>query len=477
MGVFALTNTSQRIDQAVNAVHSGLFPNGTGLVYAAGNQTITGAKTFTGNLISRAGFDASGNVSGKLSPYNDGLVDLGAASNRFGTLYATGITGTNAVFGGNVTILGSLTANINVNTTGVNTITATGTGFFQNIRVTGTSVLGGATTISGDIGSSGNNTFGGPNTFQNTGTFQNSVFFEAGVTTSGASTIKGAATFHSSVSITGGTLTHNGTASLTGTLTHTGNLYQGGPSSLTGDLFVNGNTALTGSLTVANGTTTIRSSTTFTTGASASDRLIINQNVDQTGDYNLTGSLRVSANVFVTGNETVKGVLTVENTGYFNGVRVTGTTNFSGANTLTGVNNLQGTTYISGATNVSGNLTVKNDTGVYVKFDGFIRPKIIDAGLGTAAVNTNYDAIADFWAAQTVPAASVGSATGNWITQYTGLIGEMGLFLTGSTNTAGNNGLPTGTASFPVYGRAILFVNVGTTNGTPRSGIWFPIGV
>jgi autotransporter-associated beta strand protein len=477
MGVFALTNTSTRVDQAVSAVHSGLFPNGTGIVYSAGAQTISGVKTFGGGLISRAGFDASGNVSGKLSPHNDGLVDLGAESNRFGTLYATGITGTNAVFGGDVTVVGTLNANLNIGATGLASISVTGTGFFQNARVTGATVLGGATTISGNIGSSGNNTFAGTNTFQNTTSFQDPVFFEDSLTASGVSTIRGATTFHSSVAITGGTLTHNGTASLTGTFTHTGNFYQGGPTSLTGNLSVNGNSTFTGNVTVANGTTIIRSATNFTTGTSASDRLTINQNVDQTGDYNLTGSLRVSSNIFVTGTANVDGVLSVSSTGYFEGVRVTGTTHSNGTNTLTGNNALLGNTFITGNETHSGNATFNNDTGNLIQFNGFIRPKIIASGLGSATVNTSYDGIGDFWAGQAPDALTISSATGRWITQYTGVIGEMGLFLTGSTAAGGNNGLPVGTASFPVYGRPLLLINVGTTLGTPRSGVWFPLGV
>lgn len=465
MGVFALTNTSTRVDQAVSAVHSGLFPNGSGIVYQSGNQTIAGVKTFGGNLISRAGFDASGNVSGKLSPHNDGLVDLGAASNRFGTLYATGIAGTNAVFGGDVTVNGTLNANLNIGATGLASITVTGTGFFQNLRVTGTSVLGGATTISGNIGSSGNNTFAGTNTFQNTTSFQDPVFFEDSLTASGVSEIKGAATFHSNVSITGGTLTHNGTASLTGTLTHTGNFYQGGPTSLTGNLSVNGNSTFTGNVTVANGMTTVRSSTTFTTGASPSDRLTINQNVDHTGDYNLTGSLRVSSNVLITGTGTIGGVLTVDNTGYFKGVRVTGTTNFSGTNTLTGNNALLGNTFITGNETHSGNATFNNGTGQLVQFNGFIRPRIIGQGIGTVDVSTL--TVASFWGVGPTPTAIGRTMT---LTSYTGTLGEIGLWLTGASDTlTKNNDFPLGT-----YGRVFQLTNIGTFGG---SGVWYPLGI
>jgi predicted acyltransferase (DUF342 family) len=470
MAVFSLLNTSQRIDQAVSAAHSGLFPNGSGVVYQSGNQTINGVKTFSGNLVARNGLDASGNVSGRFSPHNDGLVDLGAVSNRFGTIYATGFTGTNAVFGGDVTVNGTLNANFNVAATALTSITVTGAASIKDLTVTGLTFLSGNANISGNIVSSGNNTFGGTNLFRNTATFVNAVVFGNNASISGNLATSGSAVFHSNVSITGGTLSHTGFANLSGVFSHTGNFYQGGPFSLTGNLFVNGNTALTGDLTVANGTTTIRSSTFFTTGASESDRLKINQNVDQTGDYNLTGSLRVSNNLFVTGNETINGILTAK-TGYFSGVVVTGTT------VLTGNNSLLGNNFITGNTTHSGDLTIRNGTGQYVKFDGFIRPKIIAAGLGSSTVNTVYDTLADFWASQAVPAATAGSATGNWITPYTGIIGEMGLFLTGSTAVGGNNGLPTGTTSFPVYGRAVLLVNVGTTNGTPRSGVWFPIGV
>lgn len=468
MGVFALTNTATRVDQAVSAVHSGLFPNGTGIVYSAGAQTISGVKTFGGGLISRAGFDASGNVSGKLSPYNDGLVDLGAASNRFGTLYATGITGTDAIFGGNVTVVGTLNANLNIAATGLASITVTGTGFLQNVQVTGATVLGGATTISGNIGSSGTNTFSGPNTFQNTGTFQNSVFFEGAVTTSGVLTVRGATTFHSNVSITGGTFTHNGAANLTGTLSHTGDFFQGGPTSLTGNLSVNGNSTFTGNVTVANGTTTIRSSTNFTTGASASDRLTINQNVDHTGDYNLTGSLRVSSNVFVTGTANVDGVLSVSSTGYFEGIRVTGVTHSNGTNTLTGNNALLGNTFITGNETHSGNATFNNNAGQLVQFNGYIRPRIVAQGIGTMDVSTL--TVANFWTGTNPNAFPTALGVAATVTAYTGMLGEMGLLLTGaSASKANNNDFPLGT-----YGRVFQLVNIGVFNG---SGIWYPLGI
>lgn len=464
MGVFALTNTSTRIDQAVSAVHSGLFPNGSGIVYQSGNQTLAGIKTFSGNLVSRAGFDASGSVSGRFSPHNDGLVDLGATGNRFGMVYGTGFSGSNAYFG-NVTIAGSLNANLNIGVTGLSTITVTGTGAFQNIRITGTSVLGGATTISGNIGSFGNNIFAGINTFQAATSFQDPVFFEDNVTLSGTSAIRGAATFHSSVAITGGTLTHSGTANLTGTLSHTGSFFQGGPTSLTGNLFVNGNSSFTGNVTVANGTTSIRSSTNFTTGSSPSDRLTINQNVDQTGDYNLTGSLRVSSNVSVTGTVSVNGFLSVSDTGYFDGLRNSGDLYSSGTTTLTGTSSLRGSTNISGSTRISGDLTVVGTTGNFVRFDGYFRPYVIAQGFGVNNVSTG--TITTFW---TTAGNASAPGTGIWQTSYSGKLGEVGLLLTGSsTSIAFNNNLPLGT-----YGKVIQLVNVGVKNG---SGVWCPMGI
>lgn len=465
-GVFSLTNSSQRIDQAVNAIHSGFFPTNSGFVYATGAQTISGVKTFAAPLISRAGFDASGNVSGQFSPHNDGLVNIGSTGSRFGMVFGTGFSGTNAYFGGNVTILGSLSANLNIGVTGLNTISVTGTGAFQNITVTGTTVLGGTATISGNIGSSGNNTFAGTNTFQNTTSFQDPVFFEDNFTSSGTSTIRGATTLHSSLTITGGVLSHSGTANLTGILSHTGDFYQGGPTSLTGNLFVNGNSSFTGNVTVANGTTTIRSSTIFTTGASPSDRLaIINQNVDQTGDYNLSGSLRVSNNIQVTGTASVDGVLTVTSTGYFEGIRNSGDFYSTGTNTLTGANSLRGSTNISGSTRISGDLTIVAATGNVTKFDGYFQPYVIAQGIGVNNVTTG--AMLTFWtAAANAPALG----TGIWQTQYSGRIGEIGIFMTGSsTSIAFNNNLPIGT-----YGKSYLMVNAGTKNG---SGVWTPIGV
>ena len=51
-----------------------------------------------------------------------------------------------------------------------------------------------------------------------------------------------------------------------------------------------------------------------------------------------------------------------------------------------------------------------------------------------------------------------------------GRLGEMGLFMTGASNSVlNNNNLPLGT-----YGKVFQLVNVGVNGG---SGVWYPIGL
>ena len=83
MEVYSLNNTAQRIDQAVNAVHSGSFVNGTGVVYTGGNQTIAGNKTFVGNTVI-GNFSTTG-VSGNFIPASSGDTNIGSSAKPFAT--------------------------------------------------------------------------------------------------------------------------------------------------------------------------------------------------------------------------------------------------------------------------------------------------------------------------------------------------------------------------------------------------------
>jgi hypothetical protein len=384
---------------------------------------------------------------------------------------ASGVSGTSGNFG--TLVVGNLVGNLNIGATGLASINVTGTGFFQNVRVTGTTTLGGNTVNSGDLGVTGNSTFTGTSTFGGVSTFRNTVFFEGAQNTTGAANFRGTFSAHSGATITGN-FSQSGTANMTGTLTHNGVLFQVGATNITGNTIANGNLNVTGDVIFANGSVTIRAATTFTTGASSSDRLRIIQNVDHTGDYNLTGSLRVSSNVQISGTLDVDSNLDVSATGFFDGLSNQGSLTGSGVNHFTGENSLIGRNHITGTTTISGNTTFNNGTGQLVAFNGFMRPRIIAAGLGTNNISTG--TLTMFWNAGNVTNPSI--ATGNWLTAYTGIIGEEGLFMTGSTTSATfNNGLPTGNASNPVYGRVFRFVNVGTTNTTPRSGVWFPLGI
>lgn len=430
-----LQNSVSRVDQAVNAVFSGAFPNGSGVIFNTGDQTIGGDKTFSDNLVSRGGFDASGNVSGRFSPHNDGLVNLGETGKRFGTIYSSGVSGSNAYFDGNLTVGGVLTANIDLSSSDLNSITATGTGFFQNLRVTGTSVFGGVNTFSGNSNFSGTNNYFGTQNFDGPVSFSNITIAESGIVVSGSSSL--GIISSSGITVTG--LSRQiGNATLSGTLNHTGAFLNSGSFNQYGNLGVVGNLYLTGTSNIYGSSVTISSNTLFTTGTNVSDRFRVIQPVDVTGDVGVTGSLKVSSSLNVVGDFTIGGSL-----------------------------NLGGAT-INGSTNFSGNVGFTAATGVErISFNGFIRPKIIAQGLGTQSI-TSYNQLNDYWSAGTVQRFAI--ANGVWITNYTGLIGEMGLFLTGSTASASaNDGLPIGT-----YGRPALLVNVGVSNG---SGVWHPLGI
>jgi len=459
-GVFSLTNSSARLDQAINAVHSGLFPNSSGVIYSTGNQTVTGNKTFASQLVADGLFKASGSVSGELSPHSNGLVPLGSPTKRFGMAYATGFSGDNAHFNGNVTILGSLNANINIAATGLSAITVTGTGFFENIRVTGESSFGGTSTFSGASNFSGNNNFSGQNVFGSTVSFKSSVFFEAGQNVSGAANFRGGLIAHSGVTATGA-FSHEGRATLTGDFFHDGTIRQTGNSFLIGNLSVGGSTNLTGDFTVNGGAVLVKGSTFFTTGSSPADRLGINQNVDQTGDYNLTGSLRVSSQAYFTGGATFKGTSFFETQRISGDLFQSGSSTFTGTQTVTGNSTVVGNANISGSTRISGNLTVVGNTGNSVSFETFVKPYVVASGIGTSRIDTL--TMSNFWNG----GIAVAPGTGIWITAYSGRIGEQALLLTGcSTSAAHNNDLPTGT-----YGRVITLTCAGMRNG---SGVWHP---
>lgn len=450
MGVSSLTNSTARVDQAVSAVFSGILPNGTGLVYSAGNQTITGAKTFAGNLIAAGNLSATG-VSGDFLPSISGGSNVGSVARPFNTGNFKEVCATIGTFG---TIDASvINGNLNLSTTGLNNLTSTGTAYLQNIRVSGTTFLNGAVSVTGNINSSGTNLWGGQNTFVSSN-FRGATFFEAATITSGVATF---ANVVLSGPLTGTSIYQVGSATLSGALSHSGSLSQVGNSTFVGNIGINGSTIFTGSVGVTGGSVTVRASTLFTTGNSASDRFGINQNVDVTGDANITGTVKISAALNVTGNQTNLGTLTVRNTGYFNSLSVSNTVAASGS-ALTGNNSISGTNSIKGSTTLSDTVIV----------DTYLGMKVVASGRGTNNVNATGAtplSLSNFW----INGNAIGG-TGIWRTAYVGRMGEAVILLTGSTtSTLFNNNMSLGTC-----GRAIQLVYAGTTNG---SGDWTPLGV
>ena len=462
-GTFALTNSSARVDQAVSAVHSGLFVNGTGVVYAGGNQSISGNKTFNNNLVAAGNFSATG-VSGDLLPAVSGSPNIGSVARPFNTGYFGHVSSNSGNF--NSLTVGTLNANLNIGATGITNLSVTGTGYIQNIRSSGSSLFDGAVTLNAAITSTGNNTWSGQNSFA-AANFKSPVFFEAATTTSGV------ANFPSGISsgpITGGTFYQTGNSTMSGSLTHSGTIAQVGNSTFVGNIGVNGTSLFTGSVGITGGNVTIRAATLLTTGSSPSDRLGIVQNIDHSGNLNTSGHIYISQTLNVTGNQTNLGVLSVANTGYFNGVRTTGTSVLNGTTTITGNNALLGDTFITGNETHSGNVAFNNSTGQLVQFNGYVRSYIVAQGIGVNDIKPAALTSTDFWS---TAGNAVSPGTGKWITQYTGIIGERALFLTGSSfSVPYNNNLPLG-----AYGRVFELVNVGATAGTPRSGIWYPLGI
>lgn len=459
MGVFALTNSSARVDQAVSAVHSGLFVNGTGVVYTGGSQSINGNKTFNNNLVAAGNFSATG-VSGDLLPATSGASNFGSVARPFNTGYFGHVSSNSGNF--NVLTVGTLNANLNIGATGISNLSVTGTGYIQDIRNSGNSLFDGTVTLNAAITSTGNNTWSGQNSFAATN-FKSAAVFES--TASFANVV----TFSNGISsgpITGTSFYQTGNSTMSGSLTHSGSLSQVGNSTFVGNFGINGTALFTGSVGITGGNVTIRAATLLTTGSSASDRLGIVQNIDHTGDLNTTGSIRISSTLSVTGNQTNLGTLTVRNTGYFDGARVSGTSVLNGASTITGTNSIQGTNYVAGSTRVTGNFEVANTTGDVVSFGSYFRPHVVASGIGVSSVTTL--TIANFFANGTAVVPAIGS--GKWITSYTGRIAEIGLLLTGSSNSINdNNDLPLGT-----FGKVFQLVNVGVSNG---SGVWYPLGI
>lgn len=458
-GTFALTNSSARVDQAVSAVHSGLFVNGTGVVYTGGSQSINGNKTFNNNLVAAGNFSATG-VSGDLLPALSGSSSIGSPARPFNTGHFGYVSSNSGSF--DSLTVGTLNANLDIGATGISVLSVGGTGYIQNIRNSGNSLFDGTVTLNAAVTSTGNNTWSGQNSFAATN-FKSAVIFESATTTSGAANFVGGI---SSGPITGTTFYQIGSSTMSGSLGHSGSLSQVGNSTFVGNVGVNGTTLLTGSVGVTGGNVTIRAATLLTIGSSMSDRLGIVQSIDHTGDLNTSGHIRISQTLSVTGNQTNLGTLTVNNTGYFNGVRTTGASSLNGTNTITGTNSIQGVNYVVGSTRVSGDLVIANTTGNNVQFNSYHRPYIVASGFGTTNVASL--TIASFWTGTGPSPTPIGQTM--TLTSYTGEIGEVGLWLTGASNTiVNNNAMPIG-----IFGKAFQLINVGVHNG---SGIWYPLGV
>jgi hypothetical protein len=322
MATYVLQNSAQQIDQAVGAAYSGLIVAGTGIVRLTGAQEISGIKSFQDLSYFESGAIFSGSSSFQsvalseavtaLSPATDNSVDLGSQSKRFKTGWFGTITGNSGVFGGDLTVLGTLNATIvpaiSLNGAQGNNLTLSGTTNLNNANFSGTAKIAGETTLSGNLNVSGDALLNGTITATGNKSFSG-TFFQSGN------------------SLFSGNINHNGSLISTGAWSHTGTLYQSGNVNSIGSLSHSGeasfNNSFTGFLISGGGagqSATIYSPLNIIGDTDISGASMIVKNAlshsglfSQTGNVFITGDVRVSGNSTVVGASTISGNATITN--------------------------------------------------------------------------------------------------------------------------------------------------------------------
>jgi filamentous hemagglutinin len=244
--------------------------NATGNV-SGGNLTTAGI-TSTGSLIASTTIDATGNITGGNVSAGAGIISTTGNINGANVNATGNITGTGAVFSGNVTasnFIGNISGNVDAG--GANT----------NIQFNDNEVLAGSAAFTFDktsnaVSVSGNITGGNLTT--------------AGITSTGSLTA--ATTINATANITGGNLTTTGITS-TGSLTATTTIDATG--NITGGNLTTTGITSTGSLTA---TTTINATGNATVGN------LITTGVTKTGTLETTGNALIGGNLIVQGNVT-----------------------------------------------------------------------------------------------------------------------------------------------------------------------------
>jgi formylmethanofuran dehydrogenase subunit C len=322
MATYVLQNSAQQIDQAVGAAYSGLIVAGTGIVRLTGAQEISGVKSFQDLSYFESGAVFSGSSSFQsvalseavtaLSPETDNSVDLGSQSKRFKTGWFDTITGNSGVFGGDLTVLGTLNATIvpAISLSGAqgDNLTLSGTTNLVNANFSGNSIVAGTTTLSGNLNVSGDSLLNGTITATGNKSFSG-TFFQSGN------------------SLFSGNINHNGALISTGAWSHTGTLYQSGNVNSIGSLSHSGeasfNNSFTGFLISGGGagqSVTIYSPLNIIGDTDISGASMIVKNAlshsglfSQTGNVFITGDVRVSGNSTVVGTSTLSGNATITN--------------------------------------------------------------------------------------------------------------------------------------------------------------------
>ena len=397
MATYVLQNSAQQIDQAVGAAYSGLIVAGTGIVRSTGAQEISGVKSFQDLSYFESGAVFSGsssfeevalaNAVASIAPTGDNVVNLGSEANRFATGWFDTVTGSSGVIGGDLTVLGTLYADIvpAVTLDGAqgNNFTLSGTTNLVTGNFSGDVSVAGLTTLSGNLNVSGNALLNGTITATGNKTF------------SGAFSQSGSSSFF-------GAVNHVGDLISTGNWSHTGTLYQSGNITFDGTLNHTGQAYFDNSysdfkVSGVGGTITIYSPTTIVGDCDISGQsLVLRNNIYHSGSISQTG------NVFITGNATISGNTTI-----------IGASNFSGQTIITG------NTFVkSGALNLSGNdsspsaifnnnITTAPSGGALEYNRSFFATTEITGAPNRALVNQtfNYLAPRNFWV--TIPSNNV----------------------------------------------------------------------
>lgn len=401
---------------------------GIGATALSGSLAITGkTEIANGTFLANGTTTLLGTIVGNKSDTLNGTASLVTMWGEYLNLTSV------VIMGGVATVIGSVSVQGSVSTTGLSTFTATQVDMSGGISLNGYSLAKGAVSVIG------------------------TTLFSGAVTTSGTANFPGmtlTGQFHLSSSggsvLAQGTSSVNGDISLLGVLTvvpatagTAGTFHEVGDSSITGSLNMTGTVVVTGSstLTTTQGTQ-LSMHGDIQLGSAAMIRGYVNTSgqVVISGSATLTGgSVVISGYLTEVGKVYSEGNITLTGEALFSGsLDTNGTTRLPGITTVgdfamsAGTFNIEGTTTLQGSTDAVGNVTV-NSTGYFVR--GFNAINGITSSVGSFVEQGNSTLAGS---AMVDPGATFGT--------YMKIVGTLN---TGSLTLSGTTILPDDTVTFP----------------------------